>query len=235
MVRVAKRSRTTALFDPVKTAANMSNRVLVGISGGKDSVVTLDLCLRFFKHVSGFFMYIVPGLSFQENILTYYEKRYGIEILRMPHFMVSDFYRWGVYRHEDLKVKTVSTVESYNFAREQAETWWIAGGERISDSIIRRAMIKASGSIDKKRGRFFPLAYWNKQDVLDYIKIHKLKVGEESEKLGFSFRSLNGSELAIIKDFYPKDYERIKRYFPLVDAAIMHYKNDLQKVNPDGE
>ncbi len=225
---MAKKARTTALFDIIKAASNITDRVLVGVSGGKDSAVTLELCSRYFKHVEGFFMYIVPGLSFQEKILRYYERKYNIKIHRMPHFMVSDFYRYGVFRLEDYSVKTVSTLEAYNYARDVAKTWWIAGGERISDSIIRRAMIKSSGSIDASRGRFFPIAHWNKQDVMDYIRLKKLKVGEESARLGFSFRSLMPNEIMMIKKEYPSDYAIIERYYPLIGTTIAHYEQ-----NPD--
>lgn len=221
---VARTVRTTALFDPIKTASLMTDRVLVGISGGKDSAVVLELCCQYFRHVVGFFMHIVPGLGFQERILRYYENRYGVEIIRIPHFMVSEFYRYGTFRPIDLDVPIVSTLEAYNYLREKTGIWWIACGERISDSIIRRAMIKASGSVDKKRGRFYPIAYWRKEDVMDYIRVKKLKIGEESSKLGFSFRSLMPQEIITIKEHYPADYERIKRFFPLVETTIAHYK-----------
>jgi phosphoadenosine phosphosulfate reductase len=169
-------------------------------------------------------MYIVPGLSFQERILRHYELRYRIEIIRMPHFMVSEFYRYGTFRLMDDRIPIVSTLDAYNYARERSDTWWIAGGERISDSIVRQAMIKHSSSIDRARGRFYPIAYWNKSDVLDYIRLYKLKVGEESGELGFSFRSLMPLEISTIKQRYPNDYERIRYYFPLVDATIAHYE-----------
>jgi phosphoadenosine phosphosulfate reductase len=225
---VAKKKRTTALFDPIKASACITDRVLVGVSGGKDSAVTLELCSRFFQHVTGFFMYIVPGLSFQERILRYYELRYKIKILRIPHFMLSEFYRYGTFRVMDDSVPIVSTLETYNYVRELTDTWWIAGGERISDSIIRRAMIKRSSAIDRQRGRFYPIAYWNKQDVMDYIRLNKLRVGEESRELGFSFRSLMPQEIITIKKFYPEDYARIRRFFPLIEATIAHYE-----YNPD--
>lgn len=69
---------TRPLFRTVETAAAITDSVLVSFSGGKDSVATLDLCVKHFRHVEGFFMYYVKGLSFQEQICRYYEDRYGL-------------------------------------------------------------------------------------------------------------------------------------------------------------
>ena len=85
-------------------------------------------------------------------------------------------------------------------------------------------MIKKSGSIDYKRGRFYPLAYWKKQDVLQYIKYKKLYLSPEQKKIGFSFRSLAGSELKVIKDMYPADYEKILKVYPFAGAGVIRYE-----------
>ena len=83
------------LFGVVKTARRITDSVLVGFSGGKDSAVTLDVCFRYFQHVQPYFMYLVPDLEFQERTLRHYEARYHTKILRVPHFMLSDFLRYG--------------------------------------------------------------------------------------------------------------------------------------------
>ncbi len=210
------------LFRSVETAAAITDRVLVAFSGGKDSVVTLDVCVRHFAHVEGFFMYQVRGLSFQESIIRYYEDKYGIPIHRIPHFELSSWLRYGLFRNYDFDVPVVSVKETYDYMRENTDIWWIAAGERIADSVWRRAMIKRSGTIDPKRGRFFPIAEWTKEDVRAYIRQRRLKVGAESARLGFSFRSLMGRDLVQIQRFYPADYARIKAWFPLADASIIH-------------
>lgn len=147
---------TRPLFRTVETAAAITDSVLVSFSGGKDSVATLDLCVKHFRHVEGFFMYYVKGLSFQEQICRYYEDRYGLPIHRVPHFELSQFLRYGLYRPTDFSVPVVSVKDVYNYLRLNTDIWWIAAGERIADSVWRRAIIKSSGTIDEKRGASIP-------------------------------------------------------------------------------
>lgn len=213
------------MFEVARTASKMTKKVLVGLSGGKDSVATLDVCARFFPVVQPYFMYIVKGLYFQERTLRYYEKRYGVPILRIPHFMLSDFMRDGSFRMPDYTVPKVKTKDIYTYLRNRTGIFWIAGGERMADSIVRNAMMKKSGAIDRKRGRIYPLAYWNKAQVLSYVKMRHLPLSLENRVLGFSFRGLQGKELAKIKQAFPQDYEKIRRVFPLVEAAVMRYEN----------
>lgn len=211
---------STALFDSVKTMSTITDSVLVSFSGGKDSAVLLDICFRYFKNVQPFFMYIVRDLDFQERTLRYYEDRYDTEILRVPHFMLSDFLRYGSFRMPDYEVPMVKIVELYNYLREKTGIYWICAGERIADSLIRRAMIKQSSSIDVKRGRFYPLAYWNKANVMSHVKHKRLPLSLESRVLGFSFRSFLPSEIKKIQQYFNDDYEKIKKDFPLIEATI---------------
>lgn len=225
--------RRIPLLRVVETAASMTDRILVSFSGGKDSVVTLDLCMRHFQHVECFFMYYVKGLSFQEDILRYYEDRYGVPIYRIPHFELSIWLRYGVFREMDLDVPIVSIKQIYDYMRDNTDIYWIAAGERIADSVWRRAMIKHSGSIDDVRGRVYPISEWKKDDILSYIRQRKLRVGAESAHLGFSFRSLLPRDVREIRKVYPQDYSLIREWFPLVDAGLFHLEMMEGKV--DGE
>ena len=215
---------SSLLFDPIKTQASVTDSVFVGFSGGKDSIVTLDLCFRYFKNVRPFFMYLVPDLEFQEKMLRWYENKYDTEIMRIPHFECSDFLKYGSFTMADWNVDIVGINDTYAYLREKTGFHWIAAGERCADSIVRNAMIKKSGSIDYKRGRFYPLAYWNKKEVLQYIKQKKLYLSREQREIGFSFRSLAGNELAIIKEMYPDDYEKILRVYPFAGAGVERFE-----------
>jgi phosphoadenosine phosphosulfate reductase len=212
---------STALFDPIKTQSKITDSVIVAFSGGKESCVVMDLCYRYFKNVKPFFMYICPNLSFQERTLEWYEKKYQTEIIRLPHMDVSEFFHYGSFRPADESFPIVSINDIYRYVRIKTDIWWIAAGERINDSIVRRAMMKKSGSIDDQRGRLYPVAMWNKHEVLDYIKFHNLYLGADSRKLGFSFKSLWGKELVMLKKYFPEDYEKVIKQYPFAEAGVL--------------
>lgn len=215
---------STALFDPVKTQSTITDSVLVGFSGGKESVVVMDLCFRYFKKVQPYFMYICPNLSFQEKTIAWYEKKYQTEIIRIPHMDVSEFFHYGSFRPGDESFPIVSINDIYHYLRLKSDIWWIAAGERINDSIVRRAMMKKSGTIDTQRGRIYPVALWKKQEILDYIKFHNLYLGADSRKLGFSFKSLWGKELSMLKQHFPDDYEKVIRQYPFAEAGVRRFE-----------
>ena len=208
------------LFDAVKRQALLTESVIVSYSGGKESAVTLDLAARHFKAVHVFFMHQVAGLSFQEAVLKWAEKHYGLEIYRIPHWELSHFYKAGTYCKPDPGVKLIGIQDVYAHVRGAFDCHWIAAGERCKDSTMRNAMIKKSGSIDKTRGRFFPLAYWSKEQVNRYIAQHGLKVSPESKLLGHSFRSLDAGDLMAVRQHYPADFARIVLAFPECEVAI---------------
>lgn len=229
---------STVLYDPVKTQQRVARDVLVGFSGGKDSIVTLDLCARFFDRVQPFFMYYIPGMEFQENIIRKYEKRYGVQCIRIPHFETSDFFRYGTFREPDYHVPIVSVSDVYAYLRQKTGIHWIACGERISDSIVRRAMLKHSGSIDLQRGRFYPICYWTKRDIMDYIRQKKLLLPNEYGEIGHSFRSLAGSDVLYVKKRHPSDYKKLLRLYPMAEATayreeflVRGEKNEIEVSN----
>ena len=80
-------------------------------------------------------------------------------------------------------------------------------------------MIKQSGSVDHVRGRFYPVAYWSKPEVMKYAAAQKLKISPEAAVLGHSFRSFAPEEMIALRKHYPEDYARVVKAFPLVGAS----------------
>lgn len=208
----------------VRRLAEQTDSVLVGISGGKDSAVTLDLCARHFKHLGAFFYYIVPGLSFQEEWLRATEHRYGITVHRRPHFQLATMYRLGGFRPKSFASDAVpplkvNDVEADLRARTGIE--WIVSGERQAESLQRRGMLSACGGLDAKRRRAYPIAFWPVQAVRRYIKWHGLALSADSVVLGRSFGDINSAPvLKAVAERWPEDFNRIREHFPHVEAVL---------------
>lgn len=213
------------LYDPVRAQAKVSDSVLVAFSGGKDAIVTLDLCCKHFKTVKAFFLYTIKGLEYQENILKRYENIYNIEIYRLPHPDVFRMYRYGFFTNEDSSFSNVSMTEMYDYVREISGIEWIAGGERATDSVERNARIKNSSSIDFKSRRFFPVAYWSKSDIYNYIKVKKLYLPKINKDLGYSPDAIWSDAMQLIKERFPRDYQKIIETFPFYEASLKRYEH----------
>ncbi len=218
--------RSFNLFQEIETISSGVDRIAVFFSGGKDSICALDLCARYIPLVRPVFMQLGPVLSFQRNIISWVENRYQQPVVVIPHPMLLEWLKYGLLRvNPDYDIPLASFADVYNYSRILTGCWWLAGGERINDSIVRRAMIKGDGGcINAKRGKTYPLARWSKQDVVAYIRHNRLMVGLESSLLGFSFRSLMPADLSVLKQKMPRDYADLKRWFPLVDAAVALHK-----------
>ena len=200
-------------------------------STGKDSVVTLDLCAKYFKNFQICFMYYVRDLEFQEKTLTYYEKKFGKEILRIPHFDTSYFIKDGYFTQPDYSVPILKITDCWNYARNHFGIDWIVSGETVYDSLQRRAMIRSGGAINSKTKRIHPLAEWKKSDVLNYIQARKLRTGVEQNKLGFTAEGFEPLGLIHIKENYPGDFEKMKKVYPIIEAVIKRheYQRELRR------
>lgn len=85
--------------------------------------------------------------------------------------------------------------------------------------------LKRCGSIDVNRGRFYPIIYWNKRDIYQYIKAKRLVLPQEYTEIGHSFRSLCGEDVLMVKHMFPNDYEKLLKLYPLAGAAA--YREEM--------
>lgn len=219
----ASKPGVAGLYRVATELRGLTDAVIVGVSGGKDSVAVLDVVREVgFPRVAAYFMYIVPGLSFQERYLEYLERRYDIEIIRLPHWMLSTFYRYASYRPDtnvSLDCPVIKAGDIDAEVRERTGIKWIVDGQRIDESLERRGMIKPCRGIDLKRRRAFPIAYWSTKTVLAYLKARNIPLAPEYRYHGRSFGSFRIEDLGGIRHHFPEDYQRILKVFPYAEAV----------------
>ena len=211
-----------ATLSVLRDAAKTHDSVLVGFSGGKDSLVVTDLCCRVFKHVQGFYMYLVPGLRVIEEHCEAARQRWGLHVDHFPHWLLARFIKDGLYcdnhyKHDGLPQWTLADV--YAAARKATGIQLIATGAKDADSAHRRRLLRWN----KDPHLIHPVQSWHKHDVIAYLKAHNIPMppGSGRQTSGID---LSTPEVLWLHDHYPDDFEKLTAYFPYAEAIVWRRK-----------
>jgi 3'-phosphoadenosine 5'-phosphosulfate sulfotransferase (PAPS reductase)/FAD synthetase len=207
--------------------------VLLAFSGGKDAI-SAWLAVRDHFRVVPYFMYLVPGLEFIEESLSYYERVLGTRIIRVPHPSLFRCLNNLVFqpperraliaraRLDNLDYKDIQDLLRADHGIPRA---YVATGVRAADSPLRRLAVMRHGVINDKKKQFWPVHDWRIADVWREIGAAGIKLPVDYEMFGRSFDGLDYRFLKPIKDRFPRDYARILEWFPLADLEIFRRSN----------
>jgi hypothetical protein len=215
-------------------SARSDGRVLLSFSCGKDAVGAYLQVRRHFREIELLYLELVPGLSFVEEAIAYYEKTFGQRIARHPH---PSLYRWincGLYQTPE-RFAAIDALQLPNFDYDECFGWhrddlgwpdttFTGTGVRAADSLNRRTSIKTHGPINHARRSFFPVFDWSKGRLLDEIRAAGLKLSPEYKMFGRSFDGIDYRFIKPIKVHRPKDYALLLEWFPLLDAELYRYE-----------
>lgn len=200
-----------------------SSSALIGLSGGKDSLVTLDLCSRVFSDVQCFFMYVVRGLESIEAPVEAAAKRYGAKLHYVPHFSLGGYLRGGVMRphlRDTVGWRKTRQVHIEALMRERTGLAWIAYGHRMAESLERRGMLHANSGFDEKGPRLYPIWDWTTADVWAYIRAAKIPPPPQLGRVNQGGVNLKFETLSWFAEHAPADLERIFEMFPYARALF---------------
>lgn len=211
----------------LEAAANKFGEVAVAYSGGKDSLVVMDLCRKTFPKVTAFFKHTVPGLEVEQVQVRFAKSRWGVDVLQYPHEKTFHWLRRGIYcdasntlfEFDDDKIPL-----KWAFARalELTGSPVVATGMKDSDGLKRRqffANIRDGGDPIWNRV-IHPIRRWRKKDVLDYLRVNKIPLPETPENTVTFGVGLDPETLCWLHDKHPDDFARLERWFPYIGAAV---------------
>lgn len=225
----------TALARCERTAQLSGGAVLVALSGGKDSLVTLEVCKATFAHVEAFYMYHVKGLQCVERSVDAAARRCGVRVHKVPHpdltrIMRSHILRPFTAEAADVKLLKQADVEKALTARTGIE--WFAYGERAADSFARRLYTRKDDGVRADWKRVYPIWDWLHGDVVGYLKQRKIalpeRLGANDTKVMSGF-ALRPRPLHWMKHHAPDDYARVLEVFPYAEAMVFRY--ELEQAN----
>lgn len=207
-----------------------NGKVLLSFSCGKDAIAAWIALRRAGAKVFPYYYYLVPDLQFVEESIRYYEDFFGERILRVPNPSLYRMLQNCVFQSPD-NLPQILSASLPSFDHEQladavrhsnrlpADTF-DAIGVRATDSINRRANFKRSGAVNLKARKFYPVWDWTKEAVRVELFKAKVRLPIDYWIFGRTFDGLDYRFTGPIKRHFPDDYERIKAFFPLVDAEM---------------
>jgi len=226
---MAKLSIEDETLKILREARRKSDAVLVSFSGGRDSLVVMDLCLRVFARVEAFFMQVVPGLETVEGPAIEAAAKFGVKLHLVPHWIAFRLKRYGVYcfdpieRDEwpDIKIRDI-----YALMIEETGIPIVATGAKRVDSIWRKRYLDSTKGWTEVVN---PIVGWSKHEVAAYLTSHKIplpkgstgknELGAEEAKAAGGI-DLSKGAVCLLYDRSPEDYAILEAEFPFVGAII---------------
>ena len=201
-------------------AAKSSDSCVVFYSGGKDSLVVMDLATKAFKKVVPVFMYFVPGLSIIEKQLEFARTRWGIDVLQIPHWKLfwcikNGFYCLPSIKNQE-KIPILKIKDIYNYVLKKTGISYIATGAKMADSVWRRQNFKAT---ENYPFLLTPLKNWNKFDVLYYLNKNNIPL-PDNEGGNATGIDLTTPVILWLYDKHREDYNRMSHIFPFIGTVI---------------
>lgn len=211
-----------------------AEELLIAYSGGKDSLVVLDLCKRAGKKLQAFFMYFVPGMDYTDYWCSYAEKHFGVKVHLLQHYTLSQFLRDGTFCDPVPNCPEVTAREVEDKARELSGLDWVGYGYKLNDSPSRRQYLTftADWGVRYRDGklafaphfgccqslrRFSPIIAWQDKDVMSYLSRRKIQIPSMSSRRVNGI-SLRPDMMLELRTNWPADYKRVLKYFPYAIA-----------------
>lgn len=183
-----------------------------------------------------YFLHWVPGLSYVEKALDYYENFFQCEIIRLPHPL---FYNM-VRTHAFATPESVGAVRALGLQEiDYADCDDVIAGSlhlidpppfcaigmRSADNMERRRLIQQQGPIGIKRRRYlYAIWDWTVDQVADIIVRNNCLLPADYKYWGRTISAFHYQYLAPLRQYFPSDYERIRQWFPLIEAEFFRYE-----------
>ena len=213
-------------------------RIVLFVSGGKDSLAAWIALRRAGFNVVPLTFYVVPGISFVETYLSYLEEHFEQSIVRLPQDnlynkipegalqTMSSIWRWRTLGLPDRDI-TLHDIASWWLKSQgfNVATTWQATGFKLTDSYTRRLDMLRHGPLREDSRRCDVIWDLSKKNVLDLIRDEGLRLAPEYAWLNRSFEGGSPHVATHLHEHFPEDYERYKQFYPLLDVlrARQHY------------
>ena len=219
-----------AMLEYVRT---LSPRILVALSGGKDSLATLDLCVTVFGalNVEAYHMHFVPGLRVELDHLERAVRRYGIALHHVPHDRMPMLLKRGVLGPRPAnadRMRSLLPRDVERAVRERTGISFIAQGHREVESLSRLAHMRSCADapgLQLEFRRCYPIHNWRTSPTLSYLKRKGIPF-----QVGAGFSPEHAKDHYLLQRDHPEDFARVCALFPYAPAMALRWKMRLARL-----
>ena len=221
-------SDSVAMLENVK---RLTPRILVGVSGGKDSLVSLALACDVFgsDNVVGYFKQLVVGVECEQAPVRLAAARHKVEIITVPHEHLSQLLRRSIcrpYVNGAENIRPLKQIDIERYVRAKTKIDWCLYGHREVESLVRLAMLRKIQGLDVKGRRVYAIWQWKNKEIFAFLKARGIPVPVPLAQKYAGQSSGVGLEpfaMAWLKKNHPCDYALYEKMFPYVEALIMRH------------
>lgn len=221
-------------LETIQEIRRRTDTILLSFSRGKDSIAAWVELRQHFPRIEPFYCYRIPGLTFVERSLAYYERAFGCRIHRLPHpstyrqlrhLMFQPPERCAIIEAAELEVFSYQDLEdSLRLDLNLGSEVYTATGIRGADSQRRALALHRFGPINHNKKKFHPIHDWNKDRVIAEISKAGVKLPVDYLMFGRSFDGINAQFLEPMRRWYPEDYKTVLKWFPLAEVELLRWK-----------
>ena len=228
---------------------NQSTDLFLSFSRGKDSIAAFLECYEsgIFRNYKMFLYYLCPGLSFVDEYVNYFEKRFGFKIIQYPSTTFLDLLESGCLQTPIGVAQNQKMIDenkgffSYkrdkltDLAREDfklSSTFLCANGIKASDSPLRSTALKKKEGLNTNNYKWYPIWNYSNQEIAEIIVRHDVKLPKDYEYWGLTIDGFDYRFVKYIKENLPSDWKVLQEYFPKIDLVYykhQHYFGDTVK------
>lgn len=206
-------------------------RAIISFSRGKDAIAAWLACREHFDTITAYYLQMLPDelLDIERESLDYYRDFFDCDIQTLMHpgtwrelsqglvFQPPERVEfWCEYPVVEYKYPDI-----YNWARCSNPGAYVGVGVRSADSPMRMVSIRTHGPVKHSEGQFFPVYDWKVDDVERAIVESGIKLPVDYRLFGRTIDGIDYRFIAPLKKHYPHDYERIREWYPIVDAELI--------------
>lgn len=217
--------RFESALDCINYVRSKTNRCILMLSYGKDSLVTLDMIHPYFDEIIGIFMYFVPNLEHIERWRRWCLAKYPkLKIEHVPHWTLSYALRGGLYCVANPKQKLLKLQDVVKSMRIKYGIDYVFMGMKKADSMNRRMMLMRDDVEHYEiKGMCYPLADWTQKEVKAYMRMHNLPEPVLYGKGASNGLGFNVDCFLWMREHFPEDLERIYQTFPMSRRILVEY------------